>query len=177
MDKALRGRMNENRENEWCEQVVCAISISFDLLHLLFDSYIYLSPSFELLMYQFFRYIKQEFCDFEIFFKSLFTPHIHHNCFLTCCNSNGFSWDGHVLAHMIMCSHIDGVHLATDHVIHRTVSVVGGARDCQTLLCHPLDCVVFSTRGAVPLHQPNGQAVLGSDVHRDAWLWKTQTSL
>lgn len=69
-----------------------------------------------------------------------------------------------------MCSDINGVHLATNHVIHSTVSVVGGARDHQALLCHPLHSVVLSTKGEVPQHLANVQAVLGCDVFRDAWL-------
>lgn len=69
-----------------------------------------------------------------------------------------------------MCGNIDGVHLATDHVVQRTVSVVGGARDHQALLCHPFDSVVLCTRGVVPQHLANVHAVLRGDVLRDAWL-------
>lgn len=71
---------------------------------------------------------------------------------------------------MIMCGDADGVHLATDHIIQSTVSVVCGARDRQAVLCLPLDRVVLSTRGEVPQHLANGEAVLRSDVLRDAWL-------
>lgn len=91
-------------------------------------------------------------------------------CFLTCYYSDRFSRGGHVLAHMIMGGDIDGVHLATHHVIHSTVSVVSGARDGQALLCHPLDCVGLSARGEVPQYLANGQAVLCCDVLRYAWL-------
>lgn len=69
-----------------------------------------------------------------------------------------------------MCGDTYDVHLATDHIIHSTVSVIGGARDHQALLCPPLDRVVLSTRGEVPHHLDSGEAVLRSDVLRDAWL-------
>lgn len=91
-------------------------------------------------------------------------------CFLTCYNGNRFVRGGHALAHVIMCGDTDCVHLATDHIIHNTVSVVGGARDRQALLCPPLNRVVLSTRGEVPQHLANGEAVLRSDVLGDARL-------
>lgn len=92
------------------------------------------------------------------------------DCFLTCYYGNRVVRGGQALAHVIMGSDTDGVHLATDHIIHSTVSVVGGARDRQALLRVPLDRVVLSTRGEVPLHLANGEAVVHSDVLRDAWL-------
>lgn len=48
-------------------------------------------------------------------------------CFLTCCYCNCVRGGGHTLAHMIICCNIDTVHLATDHVVHGTVCVIGGA--------------------------------------------------
>lgn len=91
-------------------------------------------------------------------------------CLLTCNNSNRLVRDGHALAHMIMCGDIDGVHLATGHIIQSTVGVIGGAGDREALLCPPLDRVVLSTRGEVPQHLANGEVVLAIDVFRDAWL-------
>lgn len=91
-------------------------------------------------------------------------------CFLTCRNRNCFGRGGHALAHVIVCCDVDAVHLATVHVVHDTVGVVGGAGDHQALLCRPFRCVVVSTRGHVPHYLADRQAVLSSDVLRDAWL-------
>lgn len=99
------------------------------------------------------------------------------DCFLTCYDGNRSVGGGNILAHVIVCGDTDGVHLATDHIIHGAVSVVGDARDGQALLCASLHRVVVSARRVVPQHLANGEAVLRRDVFRDAWLWKTEIHL
>lgn len=76
------------------------------------------------------------------------------------------------MAHTIVCCDVDAVHLATVHVVHGTVGVVGHAGDHQALLCHPFNCVGVSPNGHVPLHLADRQAVLSGDVLGDARLWK-----
>lgn len=91
-------------------------------------------------------------------------------CFPTCRNGNRLGRGRHALAHVIVCRDVDAVHLATFHVVHGTVGVVGGAGDPQALLGHPFHCVVISTEGHVPQYLSDGQAVLSSNVLRDARL-------
>lgn len=91
-------------------------------------------------------------------------------CFPTCRNGNGLGRGRHALAHVIVRCDADTVHLATFHVVHGTVSVVGGAGDHQALLGHAFHCVIISTMGQVPQYLSDGQAVLSSNVLRDARL-------